>query len=216
MYLRISAAALLALALACSAPAPAPGTRGEWRDESRAGRITPAPSTPKPTAVAAKKQEQWSVHERAEDGFAIALPPGWRMEEPFADDDPALKLIAIEPGTEADPDGIRAFVQVLVFRLLPGSTLEAISRLGTAAFERKPGVIGPVTQRIARLPVGPALETHYRDTRRSSRGSVITAVTHYELIRGGVGYVLIFVTLPEAAQEHGPTFERIAATFQFR
>lgn len=218
MDLRMSCAALLALTLACSAPvAPAPSARGEWRDESRAGRITPAPTTPKPAPTAvARKQEQWSVHERVADGFAIALPPSWKIEELGADDNPAFKLLAVDPGTDADPDGVRAVVQVIRFALKAGFTFDTLTQLGTAPFERSPGVIGPVTQRVARLQAGPALETRFREKRNSSRGEVIAAVTHYELIRGNTGYVLMLWTLPDQAQAYAPTFEKIAVGFQFR
>lgn len=222
MVLRTFAAALLGLALACSAPAtPAPSARGEWRDESRAGRMTPAPSTPRPSptpapTAAARKPEQWQVHERRGDGFAIALPPGWRIEQLGPEDNPVLKLLAIEPGTPSDPDGVRAVLQVAKHALPAGLTFDVLAQFGTAPFERAPGVIGPVTQRVARLAVGPALETHFREKRSSSKGEVIAAVTQYQVLRGETGYVLILFTAPESAQAYAPTFERIAAGFQYR
>lgn len=218
MALRALASVSLALALACSAPGtPTPGARGESRDESRAPHLTVAPATPKTApSAAARKPDAWLLHERPEDGFAISLPPGWRIEPPLPQDDPALRLIALELGTDADPDGVRAVVQVLKFRLRVGFTFETLTQTGTAPFEQAPTTVGPVTQRLTRLQVGPALETHFREKRMSSRGMVVAAVTHYEVLRGDTGYVLMLFALTDAAKDYAPTFAKIAEGFQFR
>ena len=145
-------------------------------------------------------QEEWTRYERAGDGFAISLPPGWKdiqvdratLEASVAAlreknpelgailrsylDDPevlaANKLQAFDFSfvTQDQSPGFVTNVNVITEALDVDVSPSVYAQVTAAQIEQLPNIVKPMQRRSVALPSGPGEELHYRMTMTSPAG----------------------------------------------
>jgi len=207
--------------------------------------VPPTPTTPPTSAPAISTptlEPGWTRYEKAEEGFSIALPPGWEQ----IDMDPQTLEASLDAVSEQNAElatvlegqarnlvvsGIKFFgfdmtpgaittgmatnVNVLVQALGVEMSLDVFAQVSVAQLKNMDMVEGEVSQRRVNLAGGEGLELKYRWKLTTPLGETITvAVTQYAVIRGKDAYMISFGTAADQAERYGDLFWGIAQSFQ--
>lgn len=181
---------------------------------ARQGGVVQAPfdrPAPEPSYATAR----WQRHHNQDDGYDLALPPGWQVLPLDASVGPLAAwvrersgagqgfwLAAAPGGTPGDATTINIVRQALSEEM----TVEAFARANIQAL-RNAGSATVVSEERIELSEGRALRTQV--TYSQPDGQEPLALTQVYLVNGQDGYVVTAVTRPEQAEDYAPVFEAI-------
>jgi len=175
-------------------------------------------------------------------GFNLGLPPGWRSVSTTNVDTAFNELKGANPELAAmvrDQLGssLSRLIKLLAFDVnSPTLAEEFATNLNVIAAPLEDGVtfdqfleqdvtqIGGVhgitkgaidTQRLT-LPAGESALIHAQLTLNGPGGPQLTSISQYLLLRGSIGYILSFTTLPSNLAAYAPLFDEIARTFRYQ
>lgn len=203
----------------------------------------PTPTPVPPTAAPIPTLEpDWTLYEKPEYGFAIALPPRWEQIdmdaqtleaslEMLGDENPematllsgqasslvisGIKFFGFDVSVEAVSTGFATNVNVLSQPLGMEMSLDVFTQVTVAQLENMELVKGRVSQRRVNLSTGEAVELKYRMEMQVPYGGTVTiAVTQYAFIRGEDAYVITLGTTEDQVETYAPLFEKIAQSFR--
>jgi len=184
----------------------------------------------------------WTRHTVKAAGFNLGLPPGWRSVSTTNVDTAFDELKGANPELAAmvrDQLGssLSRLIKLLAFDVnSPTLAEEFATNLNVIAAPLEDGVtfdqfleqdvtqIGGVhgitkgaidTQRLT-LPAGESALIHAQLTLNGPGGPQLTSISQYLLLRGSIGYILSFTTLPSNLAAYAPLFDEIARTFRFQ
>lgn len=200
-----------------------------------------ATSTAAP-ASASTVDPSWTVYEKPDIGFSVALPPSWKQ----IDMDPATLDASLKVVKEQNPEMAAALegqarnlvlsgIKFFGFDLAPESTsagfatnisvlkqsspaavaLDVYVQANVGQLENLSNVTKPVNHRRARLAAGEAEELRYTMNVNASAGqSMSLRLTQYLLVKGKDAYVITLTTTAEQGDKYAPTFEKIGQSFK--
>jgi len=205
--------------------------------DSKAAPERNAEPNPKPDPAPAS--HSWPLHEVAEEGFSIRVPPEWQlitqspqefesMVESVEAKNPQMAAIlksarsqlganvkfnAIEPASAAT--GFATNVNVIVERL-PQPLTRAQFLEGTLEQIRKLPQAKPVAHKPVTTEAGEADMLTWGVTLRLRNGQTVsTSITQYLFLRDQTGTVVTFTTTDDRASTESATSEEIGKSFRF-
>ncbi len=211
---------------------------------------TPPPPTPMPTATlessdagtdtgsGGQLEAGWTRYEKAEDGFAIALPPGWQQMDldpetvkesmqTMMKDNPQMAEALSEQAQSMAASGVKFWgfdmadlsddspgltnVNVLVSDVPKEVTLDQYEQVNAQQLEQ---MATDVKHERVNLPAGEAIKFTSKLTTNTETGSIEQALTQYALLKDGTSYVITFTTETSELAGNTETFQKIAESFE--
>lgn len=180
----------------------------------------------------------WTAQDASDEGFRLALPPGWQEVEPgrvddsldqVREDNPELAEVIESQLSGSLSDLVRFFafdtrsptlaeqfatnVNVVVEPLPGGVDFDEYLDANLSQLRTVPGVRVSGEDEVS-LPGGRAAVITSTFTLNSPSGPKDIAVTQYLLMRGDRGFILSMTTTPGHIATYRETFEQIARTFE--
>jgi hypothetical protein len=202
------------------------------------GAATSTPAVQILPVAETKDEGGWPLYEVPAEGFALALPPGWRRfdMDPKTFEASFNGVLAQNPqfGAMAGnlrqqmASGVKFFgldeatlgtgfatnVNVVRVPLPPAGGLDAAVADSVKQLESLPNVVKPVARE--RLPAGGRERLRFRMTMNAAAGrSATVVVTQYLAVRDKDGYALTLTTLAEQEAKYAATFEKVGQSFRF-
>ena len=199
----------------------------------------PAPTPTPEYAIDA----DWTVHTVEEEGFSLALPPGWQvfdlssdslesMLESVVDENPELgqmigpqvrglaaagiKFYALDLSPEATAGGFPMSVNIVKQAMGMEVAPDFMADIAAGQLESLESVKGDVTTREIDLPAGEAAQILYEmNMALPTDGRLDLAMVQYLLVRGEDVYVLSMGSSADDAERNLSFFDQIARSFRF-
>ena len=203
-------------------------------------RRTPT-RTPMKQAATPVVPAGWTMHTRQADGFAVALPAGWKQ----IDLDPETLDSVLNDLKKQNPDLgfliegqarqlLATGVRFWAFDLSPASLasgygtnfnilkqpmttrvgIDFVAQLVAGQLENVSNVVKPVKYRRADLPTGDSAVLEYRMSLKTPQGDVMLSITEYLVLTDDDMYAITFGTTAAQADKYAPTFEKVAQSFR--
>jgi hypothetical protein len=183
-------------------------------------------------------EEGWARYEEAEEGFAIALPPGWQQMDldPEAvresmqntlKDNPQMAEALSEQAQSMAASGVKFWgfdmsdlssgspgvtnVNVLVTDVPEGVTLDQYEQVNAQQLEQ---MATEVKHERVNLPAGEAIKFTSTLNTNTQSGAIEQSLTQYALLEGGKSYIITFTTEASKLAGNVQTFQKIAESFE--
>jgi hypothetical protein len=202
---------------------------------------TPAPaaSAPTPPAANGAAPAELTVHQRPTDGFAMALPSGWKAIDLSKLDDemkalekqnpqaaaavgPQLRMMAglgvkfLGIDMQSALTGFATSINVVKEQRPTPIALDDYVKQNLQLLETIPILVKPIARQRVKLTAGEAERLEYGLNIPLPTGQPLKTVTvQYLIVKDNVAFVISLTVSADAAAKQTPMFEKVGNSFQF-